>query len=172
MIFQRANEAVRGIDPVSGPIRSGTTLVAAYLLGTRCWVANVGDSLVYRLRSGELELLTHDQSLVQDEIDAGRLTEAEARVDPRSAMITRTVGGQPSVEADQVTWSLEVGDRYLACSDGLWGVLAVRAIAEVLARDGDAPREMADALIAGSLLAGGPDNVTALVVDVRGDLVW
>jgi protein phosphatase len=168
--YQRANEAVRRIDAVSGPGRPGTTLVAVYFLGTRCWVASVGDSRVYRLRDGELELLTHDHSLVQDEIDAGRLTEAEARVDPRSALITRTIGGQPSVEADQTSWPLAAGDRYLACSDGLWGVLEAGAIAEVLARDGDAPREVADALIAASLQAGGPDNVTAVVVEVMADL--
>ena len=165
--YVRANEAVRRIDAGAERGRPGTTLVTAYFRGTHGWVANVGDSRLYRFRAGELQLLTHDHSLVQEEIDAGWLTEAAARDDPRSSLITRTIGGQPAVEADQASWPLEAGDRYLACSDGLWGVLEDRAISELLTRDGDAPREVADALIEASLAAGGPDNVTVVIVHVR-----
>ncbi len=165
--YQRANEAVRGIEAPATQDRPGTTLVGAYFLGASCRVANVGDSRAYRFRGGELEQLTHDHSLVQDEIDAGRLTEAEARLDPRSSLITRTIGGQPAVEADQATWPLEAGDRYLACSDGLWGVLDDRAIVEVMAAHDGAPQDAVDALIEASLEGGGPDNVTAVVVHIR-----
>ena len=164
--YDRANDAVRRIDTLREFDRPGTTLVAAYFLGARCWIANVGDSRAYRLRARELTRLTHDHSLVQEEIDAGRLTEATARHDPRSSLITRTIGGNPTVESDPASWPLEAGDRHLLCTDGLWGVLDDSAIAQLLAEHQGAPQGAVDALIEASLEAGGPDNVTAVIVDV------
>lgn len=171
--YAEANRAVRSIEagdgaPAGHPDstgRPGTTLVVAYLLEGRALVANVGDSRLYRLRGGALEQLTHDHSLVQEEVDAGRLTEAEARVDPRNSLITRTIGGQPTVEVDQTTWPLAAGDRFLACTDGLTIVLEDPAIERLLARAAT-PQAAADSLVEAALRGGGPDNVTAVVVDV------
>ena len=117
------------------------------------------------MRDGTLEQLTHDHSVVQEEVDAGRLTEAEARVDPRSSLITRTIGGQPAVEADLTSWPLAAGDRFLACTDGLTIVLEDPAIERLLTR-APTPQAAADSLVEAALHGGGPDNVTAVVVDV------
>jgi protein phosphatase len=165
--FRMANVAVREIESRDAPGRPGTTLVAGYFLGSQCWLANVGDSRADRLRAQELERLSRDHSVVQEEIDAGRLAESEARVDPRSSLLTRTIGGQPNVEVDVTSWDLEAGDRFLVCSDGLWGILSDEVISTMITEHRDVPHDAVTALIEACLDAGAPDNVTAVVVGVE-----
>jgi protein phosphatase len=144
----------------------GTTLTAAVLGDDQVLViGHVGDSRAYLLRDGVLEQLTVDHSVVAELIAAGQLTEAEAEIDPRRAMITRALGIDVDVEVDVITVDLSVGDRLLFCSDGLTTMLRDDAIADVLRNETDRARA-AQELVEAANDAGGSDNITVLLVDV------
>ena len=115
-------------------VGAGTTVVAALVRGAGAWVAHVGDSRAYRYRAGALERLTSDHSYVQEEIDAGRLSEEEAREHPRRNLITRSVGSREEVEVDVLETELREGDALLLCSDGLWGMVDDAGLAIALRR--------------------------------------
>jgi type VI secretion system protein ImpM len=133
-------------------VRSGTTIVALFVRGTRCAVLWAGDSRAYRFRSGTLEQLTQDHSV-----------EAIAGEAVPSTAITRAVGGDVALMLDQVRDRVVAGDRLLLCSDGLTRTLSDEEISHWLRH----PQLQAavDGLIGASLEAGGPDNVTAVVVE-------
>lgn len=97
----------------------GTTLTAAILEGERLIIAQVGDSRAYLLHEGKLQQLTRDHSLMADMIEAGQLTEAEARVHPNRSVITRAIGSDPHMQPDIYELNVETGDRILLCSDGI-----------------------------------------------------
>jgi PPM family protein phosphatase len=147
----------------------GTTLCAVALFGTgdtaRIVVVNVGDSRVYVVQDGQLAQVSRDHSFVEDLVEAGELTPAEARVHPRRNVLTRALGVETDVVVD--TWEVQpfVGDRYLLCSDGLFNEVDDVLISEVLAAHVD-PQDCADALMRRAMMAGARDNVTAVVVDV------
>lgn len=143
----------------------GTTLTAAVLDGANLVIGHVGDSRCYLLRDGSLRQVTTDHSVVAELVAAGEITEAEALVDPRRAMITRALGIDPSVEVDVLELAIAPGDRLLLCSDGLTTMVRDPAIAEILASEDDRQRA-ADELVEAANLAGGADNITVLVVDV------
>jgi serine/threonine protein phosphatase PrpC len=129
-------------------------------------VFNVGDSRVYRLEGDRLRQLTVDHSEVQELVLAGVITAEQARIHPRRNVVTRALGGTPRLRADHWLLPAVPGDRYLICSDGLYGELADEAVVRLL---GSGPPQLAaDALVAAACDAGGRDNVTALVVDIDG----
>ena len=142
----------------------GTTVTAVLFDGEQMALAHLGDSRGYRLRDGELAPLTNDHTLVQGLIDAGRLSEEEARYHPHRSMIMRVVDGARDSTADITLLDPRPGDRLLLCSDGLTGVVSEAAIAEVLA-DGT-PDSAALELTDLALRAGGPDNITCIVADI------
>ncbi len=146
-----------GAGGVREPVR-GVTLV------------HVGDSRVYRWRAGRLDRLTRDHSWVEEQVRAGALSEPEARQHPRRHLLTRALTGGAEPEPEFGWAPLAPGDALLLCSDGLCGVLSDTQIAEILAQDdAGAPRAgaggtMCDALVHAANLAGGPDNITAILV--------
>ena len=142
----------------------GTTVTGIYWLGERIAVVHVGDSRAYLLRDGELVQITHDHTYVQTLVDAGRITEAEAMVHPRRALIMRALDGVNPVEADLTVRQARDGDRYMLCSDGLSGVVAHDEIARILT-DGD-PTGAVTRLVDLALERGAPDNVTVVIADV------
>ena len=148
---------------------AGTTAVAAVLVdegsGPRWLVANLGDSRAYRVLEGRLEQVSVDHSVVQELVDAGRITEAEMATHPERHVVTRALGGPDAAEPD--FFLLDRCDRLLLCSDGVTGMIADRTIADVLLGAAD-PQVAADRLVSEAVLAGGLDNATAVVVDVVG----
>lgn len=123
-----------------------------------------GDSRIYLLRDGGLRQLTHDHSLVQELLDAGAISPAEARRHPRRNIITRAIGGVDDAAAlDKVTDRLRAGDRFLLCSDGLFKTVADGDLRELM--DGDSG-SAAERLVAAALDRNADDNVTAVVVEV------
>ncbi len=126
---------------------------------------NIGDSRVYRCVGGMLSQLSVDHSVVQELVEQGRIAPEEARLHPERHIITRAVGTQEAPHPDFWLIPAEAGERLLVCSDGLTGELDVVDIADILTGLGTA-QEIAEALVAGALSAGGRDNVTAVVVDV------
>jgi serine/threonine-protein phosphatase Stp1 len=123
-----------------------------------------GDSRLYLLRNGRFRLVTRDHSQVQELVDEGFLSEAEARVDPRGNIITRAVGTNDRLELDIAEGEARPGDIFLLCSDGLNRVLEDGQIAWFLGHL--APQAAVDALIEATLDCGAPDNVTVVVVKV------
>lgn len=144
----------------------GTTASALVLLPAHAIVAQVGDSRVYRLRGGKLEQLTFDHSLVWEMTAAGQMPRGEvANFIPKN-IITRSLGPHADVQVDlEGPFPLAVGDRFLVCSDGLSGQLKDTEIGAILMAL--SPDEAARALVDMANLRGGPDNITALVVEIR-----
>jgi serine/threonine protein phosphatase PrpC len=163
--LEEANLAIIGHKE---PNRMGTTITGVAGLetagGDHLMVFNVGDSRVYRLAGDRIEQLTVDHSEVQELVLAGVLTREQARTHPRRNVVTRALGSAPVVLADH--WLLPAigGDRFLICSDGLFGELPDEVILPLLAV-GPA-QQAAEALVAGADDAGGRDNITAVVVDI------
>lgn len=178
--LQAAAEEIRGvtaqerIDPGTtgrGPV-AGTTVAGAVLTeedGEAYWlVLNVGDSRVYRFHRGRLEQVSVDHSVVQELVDAGALSAAEAAEHPQRHVITRAVGTGELPEVDFWMLRPRPGGRLLMCTDGLVGELAEDEIAGVLRRRAD-PQITASELVARAVRGGAEDNVTVVVVDVEGD---
>jgi PPM family protein phosphatase len=130
-------------------------------------IAHVGDSRAYLLRGGELQPVTEDHSLVAELVRSGDLTRAQAAEHPQKNLITRALGADEEVEVDTAVLPVEAGDRLLLCSDGLTDMVAEARIAEILADSPDDPEGPARALVSAALEAGGSDNVTVIVVDVK-----
>lgn len=145
----------------------GTTLTAAILEKERLIIAQVGDSRAYLLHNGSLQQITRDHSLMADMIEAGQLTEAEARVHPNRSVITRAIGSDPHMQPDLYELNVETGDRLLLCSDGVCGMIEDSEIASIM-RQAPSAQACADQLVEAALQAGGFDNATAVVVDVEG----
>jgi type VI secretion system protein ImpM len=138
--------------------RSGSTVVALLVRGTRCAVLWAGDSRAYRFRGGRLEQLTEDHSFSGPRGPAGPI---------QTHAVTRAVGAHAALVVDVVRDDIRVGDRYLLCSDGL-----TRALPEAQIRgwmEHPDPRAAADGLIKATLDAGAPDNVTVLITDAGED---
>ena len=162
-----ANRAViRAAVDGRGTQGMGTTMTAAVLDGVRLVVAQVGDSRAYLLHRGNLQRITRDHSLVADMVEAGEITEEQARVHPQRSVITRALGSDPRTLPDIYEMTLEGGDRLLLCSDGLSSMIEDDVIQSVLSRRCD-PQLCANILVNEAIKAGGFDNVTA--VDVKGD---
>ncbi len=168
-----ANRAVWDKSQQDAELRGmGTTLVALALVtehgGEQLAVINVGDSRVYLLRDGELDQLTTDHSLVQELVDDGQLSEADALVHPQRHVLTRALGVDPDVPVDSIEVTPYRGDRFLLCSDGLSREMTDDQIASILRRFGQ-PEEAAKALVSEARDKGGNDNITVVVVDVVDD---
>ena len=158
-----ANDLVRARAAEVGQM--GATVVAAIVQRAMAHVVWAGDCRAYLMRGGRLRLLTRDHSLVQDLIERGEITEAEAATHPESHVVTRAIGGAPSLEAESVSVPLLVGDRVLMCSDGLPRCVYDGTIAAILAQAATPP-EACEALVREALEAGAPDNVSVIVIDM------
>ena len=146
----------------------GTTSTVAGLVDKVLFIGQVGDSRCYILRNGRLGLVTKDQSLVNQLIEAGQLTEDEALAFEHSNIILQALGTTEQVAVDLTFVELRRGDRVLLCSDGLCGLVHDNAIREEMACVGSLP-ELAEHLIELANAAGGHDNVTCIVADFDGD---
>jgi len=146
----------------------GTTATVAGLIDEVLFVGQVGDSRCYILRNGRLSLITKDQSLVNQLIEAGQLTADEAEAFEHSNIILQALGTTEQVAVDLTFVELRRGDRVLLCSDGLCGLVRDEAIQEEMACVGALP-ELTDRLIDLAKAAGGHDNITCIVADFDGD---
>ena len=126
---------------------------------------NIGDSRTYLLRHGRLRRITVDHNYVQELVNAGHITDDEARSHPRRNIITRALGIDPSVRVDAWTLPIVRGDRFLLCSDGLSDEVHDTELQQILT-DNEDPQAAADALTVAANGHGGRDNITAVVVDV------
>jgi PPM family protein phosphatase len=142
-----------------------TTLTALRLDGSSVVVLHVGDSRAYRLRGDQWQRLTRDDSLVQELLEAGAITDAEARRHPARSVVVQALNGGP-VEPHVRTLPVLAGDRYLVCSDGLSDYVDEDAIRRIVATGTDRSSAAA-ALVEAALAVGAPDNVSCVLADVR-----
>ena len=143
--------------------RMGATLVAVRIEGERLSIAHVGDSRIYRLRSGGFEQLTRDHSFVAEQMLYGRMTAEEASSSALQSVLIRAIGIEPEVSVDASDELLMEGDTFLLCSDGLTRELSDGQIAGVLGEN-EGAQWAADALVDLAKQAGGGDNITVIVV--------
>jgi protein phosphatase len=167
--FRLANRRIAAAINDSNDLRGMATTASALLAGTSsACVAHVGDSRVYRLRSGELKQLTHDHSWVEEQVRAGTMSASAARQHPWRNVVTRALSGGEDPEVDVTEVEPVAGDRYLLCSDGLFSVVTDQQIAEILGDKQLSLQEICTSLITAANAGGGPDNITALVLEVNG----
>jgi protein phosphatase len=155
-------------QPSSSPrLRPGSTLVLALVHSLGTEVAHVGDSRCYFLHEGEIRQVTKDHSMVQELVDAHKLTAAEAAHHPDSNMITRALGMSPGVEVElqRATIPHVAGDVVLLCSDGLSDLVSAQDIRDCIARVGW--KASAAALVALANERGGYDNITVALMQIR-----
>lgn len=141
----------------------GTTLVVGVFGHNHLTLGHIGDSRCYLLRDNTLHQLTHDHSLLQEQLDSGLITPADALVSPQKNFVTRALGTDDDVVLETQAMDVEPGDVYLFCTDGLSDMLDEAALAQVLRGIEDTDHK-AKTLVHLANARGGPDNVTALVV--------
>jgi PPM family protein phosphatase len=164
---EKANEKVmRAVQNRPELKGMGTTVVAALFDGDRATLVHVGDSRAYLFRDGELRRLTDDHSWVQEQVNAGILSEDEAKSHPLKNVVTRALGGAAHVSVDLIEVPLRAGDRYLLCSDGLTGMLPDEELYEHF-RAGASLDACVRGLIEVANARGGVDNITAILVEVK-----
>ena len=142
----------------------GTTLTAILIVGERAIIAHVGDSRAYNISAdGELETLTRDHSLVMRMIELGQLSPEEAAVHPQRNVLYRALGQGEPFDPDISTFPLPASGYILLCSDGLWGVVPEELITQIISSFPD-PQEACHTLVNAANAAGGPDNITAILI--------
>lgn len=146
----------------------GATLTAAWIdtATSQLSIAHVGDSRLYLLRTGQLQQLTNDHSLVAEQVRRGLLTSTEAEQSNLQSVLLRALGTQPQVEVDSERVALFPGDTLLICSDGLTRMVTEPEIAGALQAEPN-PQRAADKLVVQANENGGVDNVTVIVVSIK-----
>lgn len=158
-VYTRSRQSGGALDGM------GSTLCAAVICGGTALIANVGDSRCYLLRDGVLHRLTKDHTVVAELVRQGRLTPEEAAHHPDRHAITRAIGVEPEVQPDYTVADLVPGDVLLLCSDGLYNALTAEELTALLPevlQSGDI-----HTLINRANAAGGPDNITAVLMHNR-----
>lgn len=140
----------------------GTTLTVIWPTEKEMIIGQVGDSRAYLLRCGELKQMTEDHSMVADMVRKGVLTEEQAACHPMRNYITRAVGTDDAVEIDLSVSGRKQGDRWLICSDGLYGMIPKAELKEMMALEN--LEEAADRMLQAALEAGGRDNISLVLV--------
>ncbi len=161
--LDEANSAV--VEQVPG---GGTTMTAVLLLGSQMTIGHVGDSRAYSINNGQIEILTRDHSLVERLKELGQLTAEEAESHPQRNVLYRAIGQGANLEIDVFTTTAPKGGHLLICSDGLWGVVPDPQIKHVV-NDAPHPQIACEQLVQAANLAGGPDNISVVIVRFPAD---
>ena len=160
---QKIDASVKEHPAITG---MGTTLSAMMVTGTSVTIAHIGDSRVYLARDGVVKQITSDHTFVQRLVDTGRISEEEALIHPRRSVLMRVLGDiEQFPEVDIETYETKPGDRWMACTDGLSGVVPNQLMENILLNNMDV-KEASELLIGEALEFGAPDNVTVVLVDV------
>jgi len=166
-LIQEANRRVhRAATQDSARSGMGTTMTVALVEDGAVAIGHVGDSRAYRLRSGGLEQLTEDHSLVGELMRSGNLSPEEARVHPQRNVVTRALGSDPDVDVDTFSVDARPGDVFLLCSDGLSSMVGDDEIQKTLERYRSDLDAAVKTLIRQALKAGGEDNITVVCFEI------
>ncbi len=144
----------------------GATVVLAMIRDSEAIIVHMGDSRAYLLREGKLKLLTKDHSVIQLLLDAGEITPEEAAYHPDRNRITASVGMPGDASPDSKRVPLHVGDKLLLCTDGLANMIDEVQITPIMDR-AQTPEVICKDLIDAANAAGGDDNITVVVIEVK-----
>jgi len=144
----------------------GTTIVAAVFCGNRVSIGHIGDSRCYRLRGEKFEQLTHDHSLLQEQIDSGQITAEQAKYSLNKNLVTRALGIEAIVPADIAEYRIEPNDIYLLCSDGLTDMVDPDVVQNVVDGRRTELAQAAAELVDLANQNGGRDNISIVLVRV------
>ncbi|MCJ7511468.1 MAG: protein phosphatase 2C domain-containing protein [Anaerolineales bacterium] len=156
--LEEANQLV--VERVPG---GGTTVTVAVLLGQQVTLGHVGDSRAYMIEPANTRVLTRDHSLVKRLEELGQLSPEEADTHPQRNVLYRAIGQGANLEVDVTSHPFPPGGQLLLCSDGLWGVITDQDIERIVVQAAT-PQSACDQLVAAANAAGGPDNITAVLV--------
>lgn len=146
----------------------GTTLTIALLLGEQLTISHVGDSRAYFvLPDGSMQQITKDHSLVQRLVDLKEISEEEASTHPQKNVLLKAVGQPEPFNSDIKTLQVPRDWRLMLCSDGLWGVVPAEGVVSILQKEKD-PVLACKLLVEEANRAGGPDNISVIVVGIAG----
>jgi serine/threonine protein phosphatase PrpC len=149
----------------------GTTIVAAIFHGNRVSIGHIGDSRLYRLRGEKFEQLTHDHSLLQEQIDSGQLTAEQAKYSLNKNLVTRALGIEAIVPADIAEYRVEANDIYLLCSDGLTDMVDTDVIHTIVDGKRATLPEAAAELVELANTNGGRDNISVILTRVPAEFL-
>ena len=157
--IMEAHQAIR--EQATG---GGTTLTAALILGEQLTLAHVGDSRAYSIQpDGQLQLLTHDHTLVKRLEEIGQITPDEASHHPKRNLLYRALGQGEQFEPDITNQQVVEGYQLMLCSDGLWGVIDENEISDII-RLSREPQVACQSLVNTANSAGGPDNISVIII--------
>ncbi|HEU5230731.1 MAG TPA: PP2C family serine/threonine-protein phosphatase [Ktedonobacteraceae bacterium] len=164
---QQANKAILRYGEQQASARGlGSTVTAVLIQGDQAYIANVGDSRTYLFRNQALTPLTKDHSLVARLVEAKQIEPEDIYTHPQRNLIYRSLGaGRKNIEVDIFHETIQPGDIFLLCSDGLWEMIRHKNLLKTLS-EGGSPQKVCDKLIDLANESGGEDNITAVVVYV------
>jgi serine/threonine protein phosphatase PrpC len=158
---QVANESIKKQVP-----GGGTTLTALLIFQHQLYVSHVGDSRAYLIpKAGEVEVLTHDHSFVRQLVDMGQISPEDAATHPQRNILSMALGQWDALEPEIFTRPVPQDGYLLVCSDGLWGVVGEDQLVECIRASID-PRQTCEQLMQMANEAGGPDNITAILIHI------
>ena len=158
LAIQQANREVR-----SRAEGGASTLTIALVVGDQVKIGHVGDTRAYFITEDSIQQLTRDHSLVQELVDTGTITEEEALTHPQRNVLWNAMGKAIDVKVDIATHTTPADGYLILCSDGLWSVVPDEEIQETTIQAGN-PQQACEDLVAAANAAGGPDNVTCVMV--------
>lgn len=174
--IESAQEEILARSSNSDSAGMGTTVAGVVTRGNEVIVASVGDSRVYHIQRGAISQITCDHTLVQKLVEAGQISPQEALTHPQSHILTRCLGSILEFEVDwkryrirPKTESYSPEESLLLCSDGLYSVVSDEEMGAIVFNFD--PKDACAKLIELALSRGGPDNITAMVIPLRGCLV-
>lgn len=162
--LRMANTAILAAQSTPGCQGMGTTVVVALVLQQQLLLAHLGDSRAYAWREGRLQRITRDHSLVQQDIDAGLISEQQAKASRFSHLVTRALGVTPEIEPELNLWPLGQRDRIMLCSDGLTDMLDDDRLQDLFSEQAPLPL-LLHRLIASANAAGGKDNISVVLME-------
>ena len=165
--FSGANELVYNKARCEKANRGmATTALVCYLRADECYVVNVGDSRAYLVRDGVMRQLTEDHTLVNDMIKSGMISPEEALQHPDRHMITRAIGGEPTIEPDFYRFKTYSGDLIIMCTDGLYAEVGADTMLQ-MAMETKAMHRLARNLVDEANHAGGKDNISVVCIKIQ-----
>ena len=172
----KANDIIYAKAQETPELRGMGTTVAAILINEdSAVIAHAGDTRIYQLRKGTIVFRSSDHSVVANLVRQNKITEEEARNHPRSNVVTRALGIRPSIEIEFDEVTFHRGDRFVLCSDGVWGMMPQRDLVKSLSQPMGI-EELTSSITeeidyTGQVNGGGHDNLTLAVIDTSFDSV-
>lgn len=166
--IEKANSSVFHVSQTQPECEGmGTTIIASMFYDNKVSIGHIGDSRVYRFRDNKLEQVTKDHSFVQELIDKGLYTEAEARASAKKNVVTRALGVSPQVEPEVHEHKVKIGDVLLLCSDGLTDLVPDADIEKTFVSLSKNLAATANQLVELANASGGRDNISVILIRIK-----